>query len=139
MILALLAGLLAVMAWANGPRRWAGIGVVVPPITPGPAWLSSRSSSVPSVACPHGLPAARTCPFLATTAGAIATTFKNTTGSPARIFSVAATTSADRSPSCTGAPPFSGETRHRSGTATITPAGRSPSSAETLAERPTAG
>ena len=111
----------------------------MPPITPGPAWLSSQSSSAPSVACPHGLPAARTCPFLATTAGAAATTFKNTTGSPARIFSVPATTSADRSPSCTGAPPFTGETRHRSGTATITPAGRSPSSAKTLAERPAAG
>ena len=60
----------------------------MPPITPGPALLSSQSSSVPSVACPHGLPCAWTCPSLRTTAGATATAFKNTTGSPARIFSV---------------------------------------------------
>ena len=81
---------------------------------------------MPGLACPHGLPAARTCPFLATTAGATAAAFKNTTGSPARIFSVPATTSAGRSPSCAGAPPFSGETRHRSGTATMTPGRKIP-------------
>ena len=111
----------------------------MPPITPGPAWPSSHSSRGPSVACPHGLPAARTCPFLVTTAGVTATIFKNATGSPVRIRSVPATASPDRSPAVTGAPFSSGETRHRTGTATITPAGTSPSSAETLTRRPAAG
>ena len=103
----------------------------IPSITPGPACASSHSSSGPSVAREHGLPSARTCPFLVTTAGATATTFRNTAGSPARIASVPATASADRSPSPGRAPFFSGETRSASRTATAIPAGRSPSSAKT--------
>ena len=108
-------------------------------ITPGPAFLSSQSSSGPSVACEHGLPAARTCPSLVTTAGATATIFTNATGSPERISPVPATASADRSPSRSGAPFFSGETRLHSRTATVTPAGRPPSSAKTQTGRPEQG
>jgi hypothetical protein len=111
----------------------------IPSITPAPARASSQSSSGPSVACAHGLPSARTCPFLVTAAGATATTFKNTTGSPVRIVSVPATASADRSPSPGRAPLFSGDTRSASRTATVTPAGRDASSAETRTGQPTAG
>lgn len=111
----------------------------IPSITPGPACASSHSSSGPSVACEHGVPSARTCPFLVTTAGATATTFRNTAGSPVRIASVPATASADRSPPPGKAPFFSGETRSASRTATVTSAGRSPSSAKTQTERPEAG
>ncbi len=111
----------------------------MPPITPGPACSSSQSSSGPRVACPHGLPAARTCPFLVTTAGVTATTFRNTAGSPVRIASVPATTIADRSPPPSGALLLNGETRSDSRTATVTPAGTSHPSAETLARHPAAG
>ena len=111
----------------------------IPSITPGPACASSQSSSGPSVARAHGLPAARTCPSRVTTAGATATTFRNTAVSPVRIVAVPATASADRSPSPSGAPFFNGETRSASRTATVIPAGRSPSSAKIQTGRPGAG
>ncbi len=111
------------------------------PITPGPAFSSSHSSNGPSVACPHGLPCACTRPSLLTCAGATATTFKNTTASPARIFPVPPITSADRSPSNSGLPFRSGDTRSPSRTATISdpPPGTSPSPAMLLTEREPAG
>ena len=71
----------------------------MPSITPGPAWASSQSSSGPSVAWSYGRPSARTCPPLATTAPATATTFTNTVAPPVRILSVPPMTSADTSDS----------------------------------------
>jgi hypothetical protein len=58
---------------------------VMPSITPGPACASSQSSSGPSVAWSYGLPSARTCPSLVTTASVTATTFRNTVAPPVRI------------------------------------------------------
>jgi hypothetical protein len=63
---------------------------------PGPACASSQSSSGPSVAWSYGRPSARTCPSLVTTASVTATTFRNTTRPPVRIFPVPPMTSAAR-------------------------------------------
>jgi hypothetical protein len=113
----------------------------MPSITPGPACRSSHSSKGPSVACPAGLPCACTRPSLLTCAGATATTFRNTTVSPVRIFPVPAITSADRSPASSGLPFRSGDTRSSGRTATISapPPGTSPSPAMLLTERGPAG
>ena len=104
----------------------------MPSITPGPAFASSHSSSGPSVACPHGLPCACTRPSPRTCAGATATTFKNTAGSPVRIFPVPPMTSADRSPAASGAPFRNGGTRSDARTATISDPAPGTSPAGTL-------
>ncbi len=94
----------------------------MPPITPGPACASSHSSAGPSVAWSYGLPPARTCPSLVTTASVTATTFRKTVAPPVRILSVPPMTSADRSAPPRSRPFLSGGASSPAGTATIIPA-----------------